>query len=127
MSREDDARCVHELHEQADRHSEANAAQTRQDTAAQQLDERHAMSRHVERFEEMSPKGRLRVHVQDDGDVIIAVIADPDEHRLGSSVMMSAEFCTYAGGGRSPHTRNAILALYEAIVLDNIENPQHRE
>jgi hypothetical protein len=85
------------------------------------------MSHYVKRYEEMSPRGKLMIHQQDDGDVIVAVIADPDEKRLGSSVCMSAEFCTYAGGGRSPNTRMAIIALMEAIEKDNKENPQHRE
>lgn len=76
-------------------------------------------TRFVERNEDMSPRGRLRVMIQEDGDAIIAVIPDPDEGRF----LPSAEFCTHAGGGRSKHTREAIYALYKAMERDNEERP----
>jgi hypothetical protein len=77
------------------------------------------MSRYVERNEDMSPRGRLRVIIQDDGDAIVSVVSDPDELRF----MPSAEFCTHAGGGRSKHTREAIYALFLAMERDNKERP----
>jgi len=89
------------------------------------------MSERVERFEDMSPRGRLVLHRQDDGDIIVSVMPDDkqcDGKRLLSPFGVSAEFCTVgSGGGQSPHTRRALTALWEAIELDNKENPQHRE
>ena len=77
-----------------------------------------------ERFEDMSPDGRLMVMIQDDGDVIISVIQS-EEQRI--SAMPSVEFCSVgAGGGQSPYTREALANLYWAIKRDNEENPQHR-
>uniref|UniRef100_A0A6M3L1S0 Uncharacterized protein n=1 Tax=viral metagenome TaxID=1070528 RepID=A0A6M3L1S0_9ZZZZ len=79
----------------------------------------------IERFEDMSRRGRLAVHQQIDGDVIITVIPDPDErprHQINS-----AEFCTLTGGGQSPNTRKALQDLIEAMEKDNKENPQNRD
>jgi len=73
----------------------------------------------VTRKEDMSPDGRLRVFQQDDGDVIISIVPSSD----GIKMLPSAEFCTRSGGGRSPHTRKAILALMEAMRKDNAEDP----
>jgi hypothetical protein len=76
-----------------------------------------------ERFEDMSPLGRLRVIMQEDGDAIVSVIEDPNEHRLCPSV----EFCTsFGGGGQSPKVRAAIIALAMAIKEENQTRPQHR-
>jgi hypothetical protein len=77
-------------------------------------------ARRVERREDMSPKGRLAVIIQVDGDAIVSVLPDPDE---SYSLYPSAEFCTHAGGGRSPRTREAIHRLFEAMEKDNAENP----
>jgi hypothetical protein len=36
----------------------------------------------------------------------------------------AVEFCTtMGGGGRSPHTHMALIALFRAMQLDNEENP----
>ena len=79
----------------------------------------------IERIEDMSPSGRLVVHRQSDGDMIVAIWPDSKEHPY--SGVVSAEFCTYGGGGRSPNTLKALRALFEAIELDNKEYPQdHR-
>jgi hypothetical protein len=80
------------------------------------------MRRYVERFGDMSPDGRLHIYQQDDGDVIIVVIPDSNDNRPSVAV----EFCTYSGGGRSPKTREAILALMDAIEDENRENPQFK-
>lgn len=72
----------------------------------------------VERNEDMSRLGRLRLLQQTDGDIIIAV--QSEENGLiqpGDSV----EFCT--SGGRSPHTLAALRNLMKAMELDNLENP----
>jgi ATP-dependent protease HslVU (ClpYQ) peptidase subunit len=75
----------------------------------------------VYRNEDMSPRGKLTVLVQDDGDVIVCSQGmDRDLVQPGSSV----EFCAIgSGGGRSPHTLRALYALVEAIERDNAEQP----
>lgn len=88
------------------------------------------MSASVERFEDMSPQGRLVLHQQPDGDLIITIVPDPeDAKRHGLPPLgISAEFCAVGGGGgQSPHTRKAIIELWRAIERDNAEHPQHRE
>ena len=65
---------------------------------------------YVERYEDMSPLGRLRVFQQDDGDMIICAIADD-----GASE--SVEFCN--SGGKSPRTLAALRALMNAMEEDN--------
>jgi hypothetical protein len=42
----------------------------------------------AERFEDMSPRGRLRVLQQDDGDIIVEVVEDP--HSKGCCAGLSA-------------------------------------
>jgi len=77
----------------------------------------------VERYEDMSPDGRLRLIRQADGDVILAIIPP-----IGSGrPMVDVEFCSIgAGGGQSPNTLRALRDLMEAMRLDNIEQPQKR-
>jgi len=79
------------------------------------------MMRVVERIEDMSSRGRLRLIQQDDGDIIVAV--QSMENGLlqpGDSV----EFCAgFGGGGKSPHTMAALFKLMEAMKLDNNESP----
>jgi len=73
----------------------------------------------VERLGDMSPLGRLRVAFDNDGDVIVAIVPDPNSYDTGGSV----EFCTTGfGGGGSPHTRNACIALFKAMERDNESN-----
>jgi hypothetical protein len=76
----------------------------------------------IERNEDMSPRGRLRLLLQPDGDIVVAVVPDPDERRqpFGPTV----EFCSPAGGGgRSRHTLRALRELAAAMELDNQERP----
>jgi len=75
----------------------------------------------VERIEDMSSRGLLRLIKQEDGDIIIAIQSmENGLLQIGDSV----EFCSgFAGGGRSPNTMNALNALMEAMRLDNIEHP----
>ena len=79
------------------------------------------MTRVVKRNEDMSQRGHLKLMIQDDGDIIVAVY--PEENGFvepGGSV----EFCIPGtGGGRSTHTHKALLALYEAMEMDNKERP----
>jgi hypothetical protein len=78
-------------------------------------------TRTVDRNEDMSARGRLRLIQQEDGDIIVAV--QPEENGLimgGSAV----EFCSpVAGGGRSPHTLAALRALMDAMEKDNADRP----
>jgi hypothetical protein len=83
-----------------------------------------AGNRTVERYEDMTRLGRLRLIFQPDGDAIVAIVPDPDEPDWRSQ---SVEFCAVgAGGGRSPHTIRALRALAAAITRDNTETPIRR-
>jgi hypothetical protein len=73
----------------------------------------------VERFEDMSPRGRLRLIRQDDGDVLVCVITDPNGPDEG--VAVSVEFCTR--GGTSYETLIALNALMQAMAEDNMDRP----
>lgn len=69
-----------------------------------------------ERREDMG-QGRLRLILDGDADVCVAVISD-------EGVMADVEFCVpYSGGGRSPMVREALLALCRAIQAENASNP----
>jgi hypothetical protein len=74
--------------------------------------------RWVERYEDMSPDGKLRVFLQPDGDVVLSIFDS------GKQMMASIEFCSVgSGGGRSPNTLEALRNLYRAIERDNKERP----
>jgi hypothetical protein len=78
----------------------------------------------VTRAEDMSPDGRLRIWQQEDGDLIVEVVPPYDPTSTYNLASIAVEFCTVgSGGGRSPHTRKALMALMEAIKLDNAESP----
>lgn len=81
----------------------------------------NTVTRVVERFEDMSPRGRLRLLQQTDGDIIVCIVEDPNGPNDGAVV--DVEFCTSGnGGGGSPHTLLALRQLMDAMRLDNIEN-----
>jgi hypothetical protein len=81
------------------------------------------MTNQAERFEDMSRRGRLRIIQQDDGDMIVYVIEDPNSINGGASA--GVEFCT--SGGKSPKTREALRALMLAMAEDNADRPHcHR-
>jgi hypothetical protein len=77
----------------------------------------------------MHPSRALRITVQEDGDLIFSM--EQDRIPIGGSDIgnpkdqcAEIEFCACgAGGGRSPHTRIAALALIEAMEKDNLERP----
>jgi hypothetical protein len=72
-----------------------------------------------ERQEDMGG-GRLRLILDGDSDVSIAVISEEGE-------MAGVEFCTpYSGGGRSPKTREALLNVCRAIREENVTSPISR-
>lgn len=70
-----------------------------------------------ERRGDMSPNGLIRIILQDDGDVCLAVVGENNR-------FASIEFCTLTGGGKSSRVRSALLILAEAIRRDNVERPQ---
>lgn len=74
-----------------------------------------------ERREDMSPDGKLTLIVQDDGDIIVGIVG---RSMMNNKVLGTVEFCTVgSGGGRSPHTREALRNLIIAIQRDNLERP----
>ncbi len=79
-------------------------------------------ARSVERREDMSANGTLKIFQQADGDLI--VICEKYDENTKRFERGTAEFCALgAGGGRSPNVRDALLALMAAIELDNKERP----
>lgn len=73
------------------------------------------------RIEDMSPDGRLNVYMQDDGDLVLNISG---HDTCGHPTFASVEYCALgSGGGRSPHTRDAIYELALAIAKDNAERP----
>lgn len=76
----------------------------------------------VSRLGDMHPNRGIALHQQSDGDVIISIFQDgmTVEGHCGDE-RASVEFCT--SGGRSQRTRKALVALIEAIKLDNSEHP----
>lgn len=83
------------------------------------------MAYDVSRLESMSPTGSLRLHIQDDGDVVVVVTAgncdgDPDQADKAFK-SASVEFCTYSGGGGSTETWKALQALAIAMAKDNAD------
>ena len=77
--------------------------------------------REAERFEDMSPRGRLQVLQQTDGDMIVCVIKDPNSQGCCAGLAASVEFCT--SGGKSPRTLAALRMLMQAMAEDN-EDPR---
>lgn len=72
-----------------------------------------------ERHDDMG-NGRLRLILDSDSDVSLAVISTEGE-------MTDVEFCTpFSGGGRSPKVREALLGLAKAIRDENATNPIER-
>ena len=74
-----------------------------------------------QRKEDMSNKGTLNIILQEDGDVIVSVLGDDGTGNFRSATI---EFCMpFSGGGRSTHTRKALIDLIYAIEKDNKEKP----
>jgi hypothetical protein len=70
----------------------------------------------VERLEDMSPRGKLRLLIQSDGDIIVAIQQE-------DGTMADVEFCAPgAGGGGSHRTWAALRDVVRAMQLDN-EDP----
>ncbi len=87
------------------------------------------MSDMVARLGDMHPHRGLRIFRQEDGDIIVTIEQKGCLIRSYSfdgseEVAAEVEFCT--SGGNSPRTRDALVALMEAIELDNKESPDFR-
>ena len=82
------------------------------------------INKKYERHEDMSPDGMLAVMKQEDGDLILEIRKiDPITRKFQ---WVEVEFCTVgSGGGKSPHTRKALVALALAIEKDNEERHIH--
>ena len=75
-------------------------------------------ARDVGRLGDMSPRAALRVGLDGDNDVYLST---PGASFGGSDGL---EFCNgLLGGGRSPRTRAALIALMVAIEQDNANDP----
>jgi hypothetical protein len=73
----------------------------------------------------MHPRKTLTVHQNGDGDIVVSIGTDgmPFGGLMGDENAV-VEFCSLtSGGGRSKHTRIALLGLMEAIKKDNEERP----
>jgi hypothetical protein len=66
----------------------------------------------LERNGDMTPPGESKLVLiqEDDGDMIVTV--------LEGEQMASVQFCTLTGGGHSPNTRRALVALLDALKQD---------
>ena len=83
---------------------------------SQQASDQLPLGEFFERREDMG-QGRLRLILDGDSDVCLAVISSEGE-------MADVEFCVpFSGGGRSPKVRDALLALARAIRDENASNP----
>lgn len=80
----------------------------------------------VSRKESMSPDGFLRLHIQQDGDVIVAIRSGENDGGLDPLLpFASVEFCTpFGGGGGSKYTHAALRNLALAMAKDNADPHQ---
>jgi hypothetical protein len=76
----------------------------------------------VQRREDMSPDGILRLHLQADGDVVLYV-SGRSASGYDKTKSVSIEFCSNSGGGKSPRTLEALKALMAAMAADNEAPP----
>lgn len=77
----------------------------------------------VSRLEDMSAVGSLRLSLDGDNDVIVAIYPQRDDGLI--DVGVDVEFCTIGmGGGGSPRTYKALRALMVAMALDNADKNQ---
>lgn len=72
------------------------------------------------RMGDMDCTSALCVYMQEDGDLVVWLGAP----HFPNDEVKEVEFCTVgSGGGRSDHTRKALIDLILAIQKDNEENP----
>lgn len=78
------------------------------------------MAQVVTRRDDYPEKSRLRVIVDDDGDVSVAIID-------GDGRMLGVEFVTpMRGGGKSPNTWHALRRLAKAMARDDEDSTSLR-
>jgi hypothetical protein len=79
----------------------------------------------VDRKEDMSPDGYLRLTMEQDGDIIITVASGGANG--GLEQFADIQFCTtFGGGGASPKTHKALRELMQAMAEDNRDGKEHR-
>lgn len=73
-------------------------------------------AREVARIGDMSQTDALRVGLDSDGDVYLSI----------TNPLEGVEFCTIgSGGGKSPRTQEALIALMTAMEADNAQDESH--
>lgn len=73
----------------------------------------------VARRGDMGEGRKLQLLRESDGDIIVSVL--PESHRFTED---SVQFCTpFMGGGSSPKTHAALVALFEAMHEDQVGRP----
>jgi len=83
------------------------------------------VSKSVSRKEDMSPRGQLLIHVDDQGDIGVVVYGDDGDGMITSQA--GIEFCSCGGGGGKSHkTRLALVELMKAMEEDNKEYPSRK-
>lgn len=77
--------------------------------------------RAVGRVGDMAPAGQshMRVSLDSESDACVTIW----DAARGPGRSASIEFCTRLGGGKSQHTRTALVALMVAMERDNAERP----
>lgn len=79
----------------------------------------------VDRKEDMSPDGYLRLTMESDGDIIVSVASGGPNG--GVENFADVQFCTrFGGGGASPETHRALRELMRAMAIDNKDGKDHR-
>jgi hypothetical protein len=74
----------------------------------------------VERREDMSPSGRLRLIMETDGDIIVSIAAG--DHSGGIKSFADVQFTVpFIGGGGSQRTYRALRELMRAMAQDNAD------
>ena len=83
------------------------------------------ITENVQRVGDMHPNRSLGVYVGEGGDVTVHILQNGvsigDDFGNESDIAATVEFCV--NGGRSVHTRAALMNLIEAIKKDNAERP----
>ena len=84
-------------------------------------DEMPEIGKLIERKGDMSPVARLQLVREEDGDICIAVVTDPElRTTIGGDEL---QFCTMSGGGHSPNVLRALYHLAVAMEQDNQDYP----
>ena len=80
----------------------------------------------VDRKEDMSPDGYLRLTMEQDGDIILTVASGG--RNGGINRFADVQFCTAfgGGGGASPRIHRALRELMVAMAEDNRDGAAHR-